>query len=310
MSAENTNTKTGRWPIVLLAAGGIAVFLASIMLFTVRVTECAVLLRWEKPVRGFVGTRDAGLHLKWPWPVETVQKFDARTHVFVTKPEETYTRDGYTVVVNMAAGWKIADPVLFREKVGSEKHAEELLNGLVRTYKSAILGRHPLFHLVSTDTSVLKFDEIEKEIHSHVAKDAKERYGVEVEFTRIKQIVLPKEVVKAVLKRMREERERIAVDIRQKGEEEARKIKADADAAKERILADARAQAKKLRGQADADAAKFYEVFARDEELAVFLRKLEALRNTLKERSTVILTTKQKPYDLLEKGWKNEKVRK
>ena len=59
-------------------------------------------------------------------------------------------------------------------------------------------------------------------------------------------------------------------------------------------------------GQGDAEAAKYYEVFAENEDLAIFLRKLDALKRTLAKRATVILTTEDQPYDLLEKGWKEK----
>ncbi len=54
-------------------------------------------------------------------------------------------------------------------------------------------------------------------------------------------------------------------------------------------------------GEGDAIAARYYMVFAQNEELALFLRKLEALGETLKERTTVVLHTDMPPFDLLER---------
>lgn len=273
--------------------------------FTVRATECAVVLRWEKPIRSLVGTEDAGLHWKWPFPIDTVEKFDARTHVFSTKFEETYTKDGYTLIVTVSAAWRIADPIQFREKMITVERAQEHLTGLVRTYKNAVIGKHPLSHMVSTDPNALQFDEMEGEMLEKVGREAEDKYGITVEFIKIKQLGLPKSVTNAVFERMKAERERIAVDIREKGEEVAKRIRAEADTERDKILADAEAEAKLLRGQGDAEAAEYYGVFAQDEDLAIFLRKLDALRNTLEKRSTVILTTEDEPYDLL-KGWKEK----
>ena len=290
---------------LLLVVVCFALFLTA---FTVRATECAVVLRWGRPIKSFVGTETggAGLHWKLPLPIDTVERFDARTHVFSTKFEETYTKDGYNLIVMVSSGWRIADPVKFRERVITVEKAQEHLVGLVRTYKNAIIGQHPLSHLVSTNPSELQFDEMESDILNKVGMEAEEKYGMIVEFTKIKQLELPKSATEAVFQRMREERERIAVDIREAGEEKAKKIRADADAERAGIIAKADADAKLLMGQGDAEAAKSYEVFAENEELAIFLRKLDALRNTLSKRSTVILTTDEQPYDLLKSGWKEK----
>ncbi|MCK4248246.1 MAG: protease modulator HflC [Candidatus Omnitrophica bacterium] len=292
--------------VALLIVVCFTLFLTS---FTLRVTECAVVLRWENPTYALVGTvkDQAGLHWKLPWPIDKVEKFDARVNVFSTKFEETFTRDGYTLVVNASTGWRIASPIKFREKVGTVAKAQEHLTGLVRTYKNAVIGKHPLAHLISTDPETLQFDNIENEMLANIGREAEDKYGLIVEFTKIKQINLPPAVTEAVFNRMRKERERIAVDIRETGEKEAKKIRVDADAQRDEILASAQAEARLIMGQGDAEAAKYYEVFAENEELAIFLRKIDAFKTTLKKRATVILTTDDEPYDLFEKGWKQEK---
>jgi membrane protease subunit HflC len=298
--------------LVFLIALGLLAVLASFALFltayTVRATECAVVLRWEKPTKALVGTKDgdAGLHWKLPDPIDKVEKYDARTHVFSTKPEQTYTQDGYSLIVTVSSGWRIADPIPFREKVGTERKGQELLAGLVRTYKNAIIGKHPLSHMISADPETLGFDDMEKEMLSYVGKEAEGKYGMAVEFTKIKQLAMPKSGAQEVFNRMKEERETIAVDIREAGEEKAKKTRAEADTERDRILNTARAEAKVLQGQGDAEAAQYYEVFARNENLAIFLKEIETLKISLKDRATIVLTTNDRPYHLFKKGWKEE----
>jgi membrane protease subunit HflC len=293
--------------VIVLAVVVLTLFLILLTAFTVRATDCVVLLRWEKPVKALIGTRDAGLHWKLPWPIDKVEPYDARTHVFSTKFEETLTQDGHNLMGTVSCGWRIADPMIFREFVGTIEKAQDLLGGLVRTYKNAVIGKHPLSHMVSTDPNTLRFDQMEGEMLSNVGREAQERYGIKVEFTKIRQLGLPKTVTEKVFERMKKERERLAVRIREKGKAEAKEIEAQARANKEKILQDAESKAKKLRGDGDAKAAKHYEVFKKDEDVAIFLRKLEALENSLKKRATVILTTEDEPYDLIQETWKEKK---
>jgi membrane protease subunit HflC len=293
--------------VILLAVVVLGLFFVLLMAFTVRATDCVVVLRWEKPKAEFIGTKDAGLHWKAPWPIDKVDRYDARTHVFSTKFEETMTQDGHNLMGTVSAGWRIGEPMKFREKAGTVEKAQDLLSGLVRTYKNAVIGKHPLSHMVSVDPNTLRFDEMESEMLANVGRQAQERYGIKVEFTKIKQLGLPKKTTEEAFTRMKEERERLAVAIREAGKEKAEKIKAEADANKEKILSDARSKAKKLRGEGDAEAAKHYAVFAQNEDLAIFLRKLEALEKSLEKRATVILTTDDEPYDLLQQAPKGRK---
>ena len=62
------------------------------------------------------------------------------------------------------------------------------------------------------------------------------------------------------------------------------------------------ATAKSIRAEGDAEAAKYYEVFKENPELAVFLRKLDSLRRIMKGRTTLVLDTNAAPFDLLKPG--------
>ena len=51
---------------------------------------------------------------------------------------------------------------------------------------------------------------------------------------------------------------------------------------KEELLARAQSEAEALKGKGDAEAAKYFEVFAKNPDLAIYLRKIRALQETLK----------------------------
>ncbi len=65
------------------------------------------------------------------------------------------------------------------------------------------------------------------------------------------------------------------------------------------LLAAAEARAKTIRGQGDAEAAQYYKMLEEDPQLAIFLRNLEALVATLKERATIVIPADADPFRLL-----------
>ena len=98
---------------------------------------------------------------------------------------------------------------------------------------------------------------------------------------------------------MRAERNRKTEAAIAQGNAEATRIKTDADSKKTELLAAAEARAKAIRGQGDAEAAKYYKLLKEDPEFAMFLRNIEALKKTLQERSTIVLSADTEPFVLL-----------
>ena len=282
----------------IMTAGIIFIILLLYLIaFQVRVNEQVVLTTFGKPV---LVLKEPGLYWKWPWPIQSLNRFDTRLKLLSSKFEETYTVDGKNLIVTSALAWTVQDPLKFLESAGTELEAEKNLRSVLRNYKNSVIGKHPLSHFISTDPENLKFDEIEKEMLELVSKETEERYGIGVEFVKIEQMALPEDTTAKVFERMRKERERIAEGFRAEGEGEANKIKAEADSERDRILAMAETEAKRIMGEGDALAAKHYGIFSENEELAIFLRKLDALKGTLKDKTTIVLDTDMPPYDLLE----------
>jgi len=102
-----------------------------------------------------------------------------------------------------------------------------------------------------------------------------------------------------VFERMKAERQAEIQKIEAEGERQAKTIKAEADLEANKILAQARAEAIQINGEAEAQAAKHYEVFKQNPELANFLFNRKALEGLLKENSTLILDPNTPPFNLL-----------
>ena len=284
----------------LLVAVGLlvaALFVLLQVLFTVREGEAVVVTTFGKPVRAITA---AGLNTRWPWPVQRIYRFDNRVHTLEGAFEETLTRDGKNILVAVYAGWRIQSPVQFLERIGSIEQAERNLDALLRSQKNAVLGQFVFAGLINTNAAAVQFDQIEQQMLAAVQPESLARYGIEVQFLGIRKIGLPESITEKVFARMKAEREEIAERYRSEGEGEAIKIRAAADSERNQLLAQAEADAKRIRAEGDAKAAEHYQVFEKNPELAMFLRKLEVLELTLQKKSTVILSSDTEPFDLLQ----------
>ncbi len=271
-------------------------FAALQVVFIVREGEAAVVTRLGRPERTLT---EAGLYTRIPWPIQRIHRFDARLHTLQGAFEETLTADGKNVLVALYCGWRIADPVLFLERLGTVQQAEISLDGLMRTHKNAALGKIAFAQLVNVEASALKHDEIEQRVFEAIRPEALRRYGIEVAFVGIRQLGLPESIAQSVFERMRAERQEIAERYRSEGEGEAVRIRARAESERDQLLARADAEARRLRAEGEAEAAAHYQVFAQDPELALFLRKLDALRDTIGDQATLVLSADTEPFDLL-----------
>ena len=124
-------------------------------------------------------------------------------------------------------------------------------------------------------------------------------FGIEIIGVGINTLGVPKTVTEKVFERMIAERKQFADKNLAEGKREAKEIRVKADLERDNIIANAEAEAQKLRAEGDAAAAKFYKEFAKDPELAGFLRKVDALRLIMEKDTTLVIDTNVPPFDLL-----------
>lgn len=277
------------------------IFVALLFVFQVRTTEVAVVTTFGRPVRNI---DQPNLYLKWPWPIQKVYKFDKRIHNFESAAEQVLTADGQNLLITLYVGWNISDPKLFFPRFGgSDKKAQDSLEGLVRNAFSGVVGRHPFSHLVSAEPQQLKFVDIENEILQRIQSDARRNnYGIDVQFLGIKKLNLPESVTKLVFERMQSERQVRVSEIQSRGESDAAQIRSAADLESAKLIADAEAEATRTRGLGDREAAKSFEVFKQEPDLANFLNGLNGLETFLKERATLVLDLETPPLNILKSG--------
>jgi membrane protease subunit HflC len=144
---------------------------------------------------------------------------------------------------------------------------------------------------VNTDRSKLKLGAIEQEAaHMLDTALAQAGYGIKVESVGIHKIILPESTTEKVFETMIASRERLAENALQEGQAQASAIRSEATSARERILAFAERRAQAIRSQGDREAAVQYSSFSKNEEFAIFLRKIEALKKMLDHNTTFVLS--------------------
>jgi len=286
---------------VTIGLGVVILLLISACMYQLREGSVAVITRLGRPHRTEL---NAGLHLRYPWPIENVYRFDNRKRVLETSFTETLTRERKNVILLNYAVWDINDPLKFLQALHGAADlqiAEMLLDGIITDAKNAVMGNYDLSALVSTNEEDLNLAAIEQDIHTLVAQAAEEQLGVNVYEVAILRLALPQDNIARVFEQMRSERGQYAQRFRSEGERIASDIRSATDLEAEEILAEAEETAAGIRSQADAQAASVYAAaHSQDPQFYRFLRSLEALEAILGENATLVLDTESAPFDLLE----------
>lgn len=300
-----------RNPITLIT-GGLLVVIFALMLFTfqVRQTEVAVVTTFGRFSHSIT---NAGFNLRLPWPIQKVYHFDNRIHNFEHKLEQTTTSDAINLLIMVYAGWRVADPRTYLESLNAEpaqarQRAEQALDPIIRNVKNGVISHYRFNDLISTNQAQLKFDQIEEEMLKAVQAHARTNYGIAVEFLGIKQLGLPEAITTKVFDRMKAERQTRVRQFLTEGERDAQFIRARADREANQILAAANAAAIEITGQAEAKASEYYKVLQQNPELANFLFQRNALEQSLKDRTTLILDQQTPPLNMLNGRFESDAV--
>lgn len=266
--------------------------------FQVRETESVLVTRFGKPVRELT---KPGLAWKWPAPIERVHPFDSRLRVLESELAETPTLGAVPVIVKSYVVWRIAEPLKFLNAVETVADANDMLRSRVNDTQNRIIGQHTFGEFVNSDPEKIKFEQIQADMLADVRGPVLEDYGIEIKTLGIKQFKVSEDVTKDVFERMKADRQRRTQATIAQGNAEATSIRTDADAKQTALLAAAEGRAKAIQGQGDAEAAKYYEMLESAPELAMFLRNLESLLTSLKERATLVIPADVEPFIYLKK---------
>jgi len=276
--------------IIALSAVIVLGILTYMFCYQVRYDQVAVVTWFNEATDNSVQA-DPGLKFRMPWPANKVTHYPRRIELVEDKLEELQTADKKTIIVRTYLAWRISDPLRFSTRLTEIETANKQLTSDLREIRG-IISEYTFEQLVNTDPEKIKLSEIEQRAQDALATSVKDRdYGITIERVGIYRVMLPEAATQTVFDTMIKTRERLAESARQEGAAQALAIRSEAEQVRDRIRLLAERRAQELRSEGDREAAKFYDEFAKDEEFAIFLRKVETLREVLSHHTTFVLNS-------------------
>ncbi|MQG21278.1 MAG: protease modulator HflC [SAR202 cluster bacterium] len=270
---------------------GIGVFVGTQAVYIVDETQQALVLQFGAPV-GDPKT-SAGLQFKAPF-VQRVLFFEKRILSSDAPPQEYLTTDKKRLVVDHVTRWKISQPLVYFQAVATESGARARLDDIVFSEMRKELASVDFVDIISAER---------EDIMTRVATAAQNEataFGISVIDVRIKRADLPQEVEISVYNRMQAERQRESSLFRSEGDSESLKIRSAADVTVAQTIAEASRQSRQIKGRAEAKAIDtLAEALQKDAEFYSFIRSLETYEASLKEQTTVVLSTDSPLFSFL-----------
>lgn len=275
--------------LVLVGLALVSVMLSHMFLYQVRYDQVAVRTTFDKADESSV-QGDPGLKWRWPWPINKVTLYPRRLQLLEDKIEELQTADGKSVIVRTYLTWRIVDPLKFFVTLKNPAEAGVQLSSRLREVRG-LISRYRFDELVNVDAGKLKLATIERDAQAMLGAALEEAgYGIRVESVGLHKIILPESTTAKVFDTMIAARERLAENALQEGQAQASAIKSEAASARDRILAFAERRAQAIRAEGDREASTQFQSFAKNEEFAIFLRKVAALEKMLDHNTTFVLS--------------------
>jgi len=217
---------------------------------------------------------EPGLKFKIPF-IQDAIFFDRRMLNLDPQPEEMILSDQKRIIVDSFARYKITDPLKFFQTVRNEANFSDRFGRILNASVRGVIAQYPLIALLSIER-----EEIMTIIEAKVVME-ESKFGIKILDVRIGRTDLTEQVASNVYQRMRSEREKEANLLRAEGEELSKEIVASANRQQTVIIAGAERTSSILRGEGDAGKNVILgEAYALDQDFFIFLRKMQACRDT------------------------------
>lgn len=269
----------GRFVVMVLL--GLAFVTIGLSAFTVNERELAIKLRLGEVVEAGY---EPGLYWKIP-AYHTIRKFPKRIMTIQDRPDRIFTAERRALQVDFFVKWRIVNAVNFYTATGGfENVASDRLSEIIKNAIVTEFGKRSVQEAISVERAELMRDMLA------TASSTATGLGVELIDVRVKQVEFPQDVKNAVYREMREERARVAAELRAQGRQTAEEKKSTADKDRTIILADAYRDGQIIRGEGDALAAEIYATaYNKDPEFYEFYRSIDAYKKSMGKSGDVLI---------------------
>ncbi len=239
---------------------------------------------------GYQGTWEVGLHLKMPFIDRVAKRVNLKEQVVDFDPQPVITKDNVTMRIDTVVFFQITDPKLFTYGVENPIMAIE---NLTATTLRNIIGDMEL------DQTLTSREVINTKMRASLDV-ATDPWGIKVNRVELKNILPPAQIVDAMEKQMKAERERREAILKAEGEKKSSILVAegnkqsailDAEAEKQAAILRAEAQKEKMIREAEGEAEAI---------LKVQQAKAEGIR-LIKEAAADSAVLTLKSFEALEK---------
>ena len=279
------------------------VILVFMCTYQVRFNEQAIVTTFGRAGEN-ARVENPGPHFKWPYPIQSVRKYDTRDRVLETRIENVQTADNQLITVQVFLVWQISDVLKYFQRMENESVAATHLTDRLRS-NLGVFSQYDFGELLAQSGGLGKMSEAEERMlnllvdPSDGSPGVDEYYGITPRAVGITRFILPENTTTAVFERMKQTRQTIAADARASGEAEASRIRTEATTAAEKIRRFAELRAASIRAIGEKEAARHIaQQAALDPEFAIYLRQLEAVETMVTANTTFIFPAKF-PFELL-----------
>jgi len=299
---------SGKGLIIGGAVGLVAIITVYSTLYTVSETEQVIITQFGEPMGRAI--TNPGLHVKIPFTQE-VNVFEKRWLEWDGNANQVPTRDKKYIWVDTYARWRIADPLLFFQRLHDERGAHSRLDDIIDGETRNVIANHNLIEVVRTSNrafeqaeeieDVMEAEEMRKvelgrdkitrlilERASKVVPD----YGIELVDLQVQRVNYIETVQAKVFDRMISERKRIADRHRSEGQGKSAEIRGKKERELKVIESEAYRKTAAIMGRGDAEAASLYAAaYNQDKELYKFVRTMETYRTAIDKDTWLVLST-------------------
>jgi len=232
--------------------------------------------------------------LKFKNPFATVMSVRTYLQEYDTEPSNTVTRDKKNILISFYVKYRVNDPLIYTQTVGTRGEAEKRIDDVVYSALKTNVSQSDF------EVIVANRKEIEEATLAHSLARVKQ-YGIELVDFQIKRTDMPPQILESVYKRMKEERLQKAQTDRSEGIKLKQIATAEADKKEVEVRSTAYEQKQKLMGEGDKEALRIVaEAYGQDVDFAMYVKTLDLYREALKAGDTrMIFSTKNELFQFL-----------